>query len=68
MSNAVKIDQRAFARGVDEVLLLKPVRRAVGVMVFGQDKRNPSSSNQRSNNSEKTYVVIPNRKHDEPAT
>lgn len=29
MSNAVKLDQRAFNRGVDEVLLLKPVRRAV---------------------------------------
>ncbi len=29
MSNVMKIDPRAFSRGVDEVLLLKPVRRAV---------------------------------------
>ncbi len=33
MPNSVKMDQRAFNRGVDEVLLLKPVRRVAAKLM-----------------------------------
>ena len=33
MSNTLKIDPNAFSRGVDEVILMKPVRRVVVSML-----------------------------------
>ena len=33
MSKTVKLNQRAFNRGVDEVLLLKPLRRAMFALI-----------------------------------
>ncbi len=33
MTQTVKVDQRAFNRGVDDVLTLRPVRQAVGMAV-----------------------------------
>ena len=36
MSKTVKLDQSAFNRGVDEVLLLKPLRRALFALIKRQ--------------------------------
>ena len=67
MSNTVKIDARAFGRGVDEVLLLKPVRRAVGAIVHGKQKTTVSDEGAGVDKRPKGVVVKYRSKHDEPA-
>lgn len=67
MSNAVRIDARAFARGVDEVLLLKPVRRAVHSIVLGRGKPTVSEKDTCYGSKRTNYVIKRQRKHDEPA-
>lgn len=67
MSNTVKIDARAFGRGVDEVLLLKPVRRAVGAIVYGKEKTTAREAGTSTVNNRRGVVVKYRSKHDEPA-
>ncbi|MBC6442390.1 MAG: hypothetical protein GDA53_04560 [Rhodobacteraceae bacterium] len=61
MGNPVKLDPRAFARGVDEVVQMKPIRRFIGqilhqkllskdykVVTFKKSGRTPSRPKQTS--------------------
>lgn len=67
MSNTFKIDARAFGRGVDEVLLLKPVRRVVGAIVYGKEKTTVRKTGSSTANNRRGVVVKYRNKHDEPA-
>lgn len=49
MSNTVRIDPRAFSRGVDEVLKLKPVRRAMNSFITQMVK--PSTNRDGANSN-----------------
>ena len=67
MSNTVKVDDRAFARGVDEVLTLKPLRR----VVWGMLNSEPVSENftSRSGPSVRSRTVVTSKvkpKRDNP--
>lgn len=42
MSRTVRIDERAFNRGVDEVIHLKPIRRAMAALLSKGKVQMPS--------------------------
>lgn len=68
MNNTVRIDAHAFGRGVDEVLQLKPVRRAIGVIIHGhRASKEDISSECHRRRSSSSVTIVREPKHDEPA-
>ena len=68
MSNAIKIDPRAFSRGVDEVLLLKPVRRVVVSMMHGRSAQTDRGSSTAHDKPKTSAVKIRRTEHDNSST
>lgn len=64
MANALKIDGRAFGRGVDEVLQLKPMRRAVNSLVFGSSPSKASEVTRSARVECSVVSVTTRKKHD----
>ena len=67
MGNAVKIDPLAFGRGVDEVLLLKPVRRAVHAVVASASSSAKVSPSKGKGSVTSGVVVRGHSKDDNPS-
>jgi len=65
MSRMIRMDEEAFNRGVDEVLTLKPLRRALSNVVSLQSRagKNPPKEGEKGGSVDKRSKQKPARKH-----